>query len=132
MHNHRTSAFLQNPRLFSSLILLGLCNSTALLTHAAEATSSHLEEYPTEERVDYVLGCMAANGQDYLTMQKCSCSIDTIADLIPYVDYEAVKTVLSMQDQRGEIGVLFRTERSMKDRVQAFRSAQVEADLRCF
>ncbi len=30
-------------------------------------------------RVDYVIGCMAANGQDQIVMAKCSCSIDYIA-----------------------------------------------------
>ncbi|SHF35132.1 hypothetical protein SAMN02745148_02388 [Modicisalibacter ilicicola DSM 19980] len=112
-----------------TLLLAGLLPASA---SADEAPAGHLAEYPTTERVDYVLGCMAANGQDYLTMQKCSCSIDVIAGLMPFDEYEAVKTVLSMQDQRGETGVLFRTERSMQDRVRAFRSAQTEADLRCF
>ena len=89
-------------------------------------------DYPTTTRVDYVLGCMAANGQDYLTMQKCACSIDTIAELMPYEDYEEVETILRTRELRGEIGVLFRTEGTMEDRVQKFRMAQVEADLRCF
>lgn len=89
-------------------------------------------DYPTEVRVDYVIGCMATNGQDYLTMQKCACSIDTIAELMPYQEYEAVATILSMRERRGQIGVLFRTERGMEDQVQRFRAAQVEADLRCF
>ena len=51
-------------------------------------------DYPTATRVDYVLGCMAANGQTYLIMQKCACSIDVIASLIPYEEYERVETIL--------------------------------------
>lgn len=89
-------------------------------------------DYPTETRVDYVLGCMAANGQDHLMMQKCSCSIDVIAELMPHEDYEAARTVMSMQDQPGELGMLFRTERSMQEDLNHFRSVQAEADLRCF
>ncbi|ERL49837.1 hypothetical protein BJB45_01570 [Halomonas huangheensis] len=89
-------------------------------------------DYPTAARVDYVIGCMAANGQDHLTMQQCSCSIDVIAEQLPYDDYEAVATVMGMQEQRGEMGVLFRTERSMQDDVEHFRSVQADADLRCF
>nr|WP_240457863.1 hypothetical protein [Halomonas socia] len=89
-------------------------------------------DYPTSTRVDYVLGCMAANGQNHLVMQQCSCSIDVIAELIPYDDYESVETVMRMDDQRGELGVLFRTERGLQDQVRQFRSAQAEADLRCF
>lgn len=89
-------------------------------------------DYPTESRVDYVLGCMAANGNTYLTMQKCSCSIDVIAEHLSHEAYEQVATVMSMQDQRGELGVLFRTERGMQDQVQALHQAQADANLRCF
>ncbi|WP_208656614.1 MULTISPECIES: hypothetical protein [Halomonadaceae] len=107
----------------------------ARLTAALALMASPLamaNDYPTETRVDYVLGCMAANGQNYLVMQKCACSIDTIAELMPYADYEAVETVMRMNDQRGELGMLFRTERSMQDQLRHFRSVQAEADLRCF
>jgi hypothetical protein len=89
-------------------------------------------DYPTVTRVDYVLGCMAANGKDYLVMQKCACSIDVIAEFMPHEDYEAVRTVMGMQDQPGELGMLFRTERSMQEDLNHFRSVQAEADLRCF
>lgn len=89
-------------------------------------------DYPTEARVDYVLGCMAANGQDYLTMEKCSCSIDEIAERVPYTEYEAVETVIRMQNKRGELGMLFRTGKVFEDRIQTFRAAQAQASLQCF
>lgn len=89
-------------------------------------------DYPTETRVDYVIGCMAANGQDYLTMQKCSCSIDAIAERIPFEEYEAAETVMRMHEQRGELGMLFRTEHGIEEQLKEFRSAQAEADLQCF
>lgn len=104
------------------LLALSLLGSPAVLAN----------DYPTESRVDYVLGCMAANGNSYLTMQKCSCSIDVIAEHLSYETYEQVATVLGMQDQRGELGVLFRTERGMQDQVQALHQAQADANLRCF
>ena len=96
------------------------------------ATASLANDYPTEARVDYALGCMAANDNSYLTMQKCSCSIDVIAEHLPYEVYEQVETVMGMQDQRGELGVLFRTERGMQDQLRALRQAQADANLRCF
>lgn len=89
-------------------------------------------DYPTSARVDYVIGCMAANGHNVLAMQKCSCSIDTIAEKFPYERYERVETILRMRAGRGELGLMFRTSRALEDDVQAFRRAQVEADLRCF
>src|SRR5690625_959058 len=98
----------------------------------ATSTAAMANDYPTETRVDYVLGCMAANGQDYLTMQKCSCSIDAIAEAMPYEDYERVETIVRMRDRRGELGVLFRTSRMLEDDMQEFTRAQVQADLQCF
>lgn len=109
--------------------VLGILLGTLALVTATPAIAN---DYPTEARVDYVLGCMAANGQGRLVMQRCSCSIDVIAEQIPYEQYEAVETILSMHDQRGELGVLFRTERGLQEQVEAFRAAQTEADLRCF
>ncbi|WP_111415386.1 hypothetical protein [Billgrantia lactosivorans] len=113
--------------------------AVGVLRHAALAclliplaATAQANDYPTEARVDYVLGCMAANGEDYLTMQKCSCSIDVIAEHLPYETYEQVETVLGMQDQRGELGVLFRTERGMQDQLETLRQAQADANLRCF
>ncbi len=107
-----------------------LVAALAALVLALPATAKH--DYPTEARVDYVLGCMASNGQNYLVMQKCSCSIDVIAEIMSYEDYEAAETVLRMRERRGELGVLFRTEKDLEDRMQEFRRAQTEADLQCF
>lgn len=108
---------------------LGWLVGTWLLAAAVPALAN---DYPTEARVDYVLGCMAANGQTRLVMQQCSCSIDVIAEQLPYAAYEEVETILSMHDQRGELGQLFRTERGLQEQVETFRAAQTEADLRCF
>jgi hypothetical protein len=96
------------------------------------AAPAAANDYPTATRVDYVLGCMAANGSDYLMMEKCACSIDVIASLMPYEDYERVETILRMRERRGELGILFRSESGMEAEVQEFKQAQVEADLRCF
>ena len=110
-------------------VLRGLALACLLLPFA---TISLANDYPTEARVDYVLGCMAANDNSYLTMRKCSCSIDVIAEHLSYETYEQVEVVLGMQDQRGELGVLFRTERGMQDQLRALRLAQADANLRCF
>jgi hypothetical protein len=88
--------------------------------------------YPTAARVDYVLACMASNGQDYLTMQRCSCSIDSIAEAIPFAIYEQIETIQRMRQGRGELALLFRTSPGLEEQMQAFRQAQIEADLKCF
>ncbi|GHC15584.1 hypothetical protein [Aidingimonas halophila] len=114
--------------LIKALLCIGLLGIVTSPVQAHE--DAH--DYPTEARVDYVIGCMAANGEDYLTMQKCSCSIDTIAEMVPYSEYEEVETIMSMHDKRGELGVLFRSEHGMEEQLDEFRNAQTEADLQCF
>jgi hypothetical protein len=54
-------------------------------------------DYPTSERADYVIGCIAANGNTREALLKCACAIDTIAGLMPYADYEKAETALSLQ-----------------------------------
>ena len=89
---------------------------------------------PTAAVADYVFGCMASNGQTPQALEKCSCSIDVIASIIPYKEYEAGETVLRMRQVRGggEKMDLFRDTAVAKEAVERLRRAQVEAELRCF
>ena len=69
-------------------------------------------DYPTVALADYVLGCMAANGNTRLALERCACSIDAIAEQLPYDRYEAADTVLRMQaGNLGERGADFATRR---------------------
>jgi hypothetical protein len=88
--------------------------------------------YPTEALADYVFGCMAANGQTRDAMRRCSCSIDVIASILPYDDYEKAETVIAMRAQAGERASLFADVPQLRAMAQKLREAQVEADFRCF
>jgi hypothetical protein len=90
-------------------------------------------DYPTSARADYVLGCMAANGNTRQALLQCSCAIDTIAGLLPYPEYEKAETVLRMQAGGGgeRLGV-FRDPPEVKAMVERLRRAQAEANLECF
>ncbi|TWF58551.1 hypothetical protein [Neorhizobium alkalisoli] len=89
-------------------------------------------DYPTVAIVDYVRGCMTANGETRAALQSCSCSIDVIESIIPYDRYEAAETFRSLGLQTGERGVLFRQGAAAKSAVSELRRAQAEADVRCF
>ncbi|PWC37844.1 hypothetical protein [Azospirillum sp. TSO35-2] len=99
---------------------------------ALPAAASPANDYPTEARADYVIGCMMANGQSHTVMQKCACSIDAIADRIPYDDYTAMETVKVMGDLPGERASLFRGAGWAKDLMDRLRQAQIAADRQCF
>jgi hypothetical protein len=110
--------------------------SVGVLIAAALIPASHSRaagnDYPTEARVDYVLGCMAANGQSRLIMRRCACSIDYIAKRMSYDDYVAVKTVQRLRRQGGERTSIFRDSETANTLVDEFRRLQVQADLECF
>src|SRR6185437_7688567 len=88
----------------------------ALLLLAATARAN---DYPTAERADYVLGCMAANGNTREALLKCSCAIDEIASLMPYAQYERAETALSLQAGGGVGGrtALFRDPPEIKQAI---------------
>lgn len=104
----------------------------AIVLAAFPAAAGPANDYPTAARADYVIACMAANGQSHVVMEKCACSIDAIADRITYDDYTAIETVKVMADMPGERAGIFRSSGWAKDLMDRFRQAQVAADRKCF
>jgi hypothetical protein len=103
----------------------------ALLVTVLPATAAN--DYPTAETVDYVLGCMAANGNTREALRRCSCSIDFIAKRLPFAEYEKAETALSLQlggGVGGRVG-LFRDPPEIKEVIEQLRQAQAEANLEC-
>lgn len=89
-------------------------------------------DYPTVAVVDYVYGCLKANGETRTALESCSCSIDVIASIVPYERYEAAEAFRSLGLQSGEKGVLFRQSAPAKSAATELKRAQAEADVRCF
>ncbi|WP_158046688.1 hypothetical protein [Skermanella pratensis] len=114
----------------ATALSIGGANAQTAGPAANPTTDPH--DYPTSARVDYVIGCMATNGQTQEAMERCSCSIDHIAQTIPYNSFVQLETIRRMQDQPGERALLFRSVGWVKDLQERFRLAQVEADLECF
>ncbi len=104
----------------------------ALAAGGVVARADDLNDYPTAVRVDYVFGCMKANGETRQALEQCSCSIDVIATLLPYDRYVTAETVLSMVQAQGTIGGQFRSTALAKGAVDDLRRAQAEAEVRCF
>ena len=104
-----------------------------VLLFAAGAAHAEGNDYPTSDRADYVIGCMAANGNTREALLKCSCAIDTIASLMPYSHYEQAETALSLQaggGVGGRVG-LFRDPPQIKAVIEELHRAQAEANLQC-
>jgi hypothetical protein len=104
-----------------------------MLALAAGSVPAEANDYPTSARADYVIGCMAANGNTREALLKCSCAIDTIASLMPFSHYEQAETALSLQaggGVGGRVG-LFRDPPQIKAVIEELHRAQAEANLQC-
>ena len=106
----------------SGLAALGLA-VLAATAWAADPAKPPRNDYPTTARADFVLGCMAANGNTREALFQCSCAIDTIANQLPYGDYEQAETALSLQVGGGVGGrvALFRDPPEIKAVLERLR-----------
>jgi hypothetical protein len=110
--------------------------SATLLILAAGAASALAatpdNDYPTAARSDYVFACMKTNGETRDMLERCSCSIDVIATVLPYDQYVAAETVASLSQAPGQIGSMFRETQQAKTKLVDLHRAQAEAEVRCF
>jgi hypothetical protein len=89
-------------------------------------------DYPTDVVADYVIGCMASNGETQDMLRRCSCSIDAVSSIVPYDTYEKASTILQMRQVAGDATAVFRSMTKLDEIVKQLRLAQIEADFRCF
>lgn len=109
-----------------------LAGLAMLTTVAAPAKAEEMvNDFPTSARADYVFACMQVNGQSREALEKCACSLDVIASLMPYDEYEAVETIISVYKRGGKAQQQF-SNLDLQRRVKEMRRAQVEGELRCF
>ncbi len=108
---------------------LPLCLSATL---AFGSVGNAAGDYPTSALADYVFGCMKSNGETRDALNRCSCSIDVIASLMPYDHYERAETFKRMSLMSGEASGLFRESAPAKGALSELKRAQAEADIRCF
>jgi hypothetical protein len=104
----------------------------AIMMTATIARAEEVNDYPTAARVEYVFGCLKANGETRQVIEQCSCSIDVVASLVPYDRYVTAETVLSMSQVQGNLGGQFRTSEQAASALNELRRAQAEAEVRCF
>ncbi|WP_339762145.1 hypothetical protein [uncultured Sulfitobacter sp.] len=99
---------------------------------SAQSVAERLNDYPTAARADYVFACMVTNGQTREMLDRCACSIDEIASILPYAQYLQAETVLSMRRVGGERMAIFQSASMAEHLVADMRRAQAEAEIVCF
>ena len=90
-------------------------------------------DYPTRDRVDYVLECIAKHGGlSYINQYACGCKIDKIAEQLSFAEYESARTFVQMQKTPGEAGSAFRDPKHGKDLRKQLKEADAAAEKACF
>ena len=131
MRHGRPRAYLSTGREYARLILSAAAGLAALALSQAAQAGEQANDFPTAARADYVFACMAVNGQTREALEKCACSIDVIASLMPYSAYEEAETIMSVRQRGGESIAVFNIG-LMREKVNRLKRAQVEGELRCF
>ena len=91
------------------------------------------ENYPTEETVRFVLGCMAELGeQNDENMYTCVCRHDVIAREIPvFEEYDGARIYERFKVMPGEKGQFFRDNELGAQLFEKLVSARAVADSEC-
>ncbi len=89
-------------------------------------------DFPTSARAEYVFACMSTNGQSREILDKCSCSVDTLAELMTYDEYVDAETTVRMRQMSGDRTAIFRDVEWVSKALEKLRTAQAEAEIRCF
>ena len=105
-----------------------LSSAAIVFALAAAAPQAFAYDYPTADRVQFVLECMYRNGGSNVYVYKCSCAIDSIAQKLTYDEYIDASTIARYQGMPGEGMGLFRD--APEERAAAKRYRDVDADAR--
>ena len=108
------------------------CATTAEQAPAEPALAAN--DYPTRDRVEYVLNCVAQHGGlTYITQYACGCKIDKIAEKLTFKEFEDAKTFTYLsKGQTGDAGAVFRDPAQSKDLRKRLKEAEEYAEKSCF
>ncbi len=118
-----------------SLIIAGCASNPekTIEESVTPATTILQNDYPTRDRVEYVLNCVAQHGGlSYINQYACGCKIDKIAEKLSFNDYDAAKTFSYLKSTPGENGSAFRDPKNSKDLRKLLKEAEEAAEKSCF
>ncbi|PUA17524.1 hypothetical protein [Glaciimonas sp. PCH181] len=103
-----------------------------LLLAVAAPITAYANDFPTSDRVEYVLECMKNHAGKYEYLYKCSCAIENIATQLKYEDYVELSVALRSQTMGGERGAEFRDPEMVKAMAKKYKTIQTAANAACF
>lgn len=117
-------------------LIIGMAAALLLaVAGAQEATtpaSAAAHDYPTYERVRYVLQCIERNGAgDAALVYQCSCAIDKLAERFSIDDYVEMQTAVNGSSIAGERGGALRDNPALRVDARHYREAEAAALKSC-
>ncbi|MGB7988288.1 MAG: hypothetical protein WCF44_02765 [Candidatus Methylophosphatis roskildensis] len=103
----------------------------ASLGNPGWAEETRVNDFPTTDRVEFVLECMNRNGGEQQYIYKCSCEIDEIAKAYKYDDYVEAATVARYRNFGGERIGVFRDPDGMKKLNKDYSEVRAAARKTC-
>jgi len=90
-------------------------------------------DFPTVDRVNYVLECMRAHpGPQYEMVSKCSCALDGLAREIKHDQYVEFSTATNANSIGGERGNTIRDTEMLQVEIRKYRALQSKVKKACF
>lgn len=90
-------------------------------------------DFPTADRVNYVLECMRTHpGAQFEMVSKCSCAIDAIAKAVKHADYVDMSTAFNANSIGGERGSYIRDAEVLQAKIKRYRELQTRVKKGCF
>lgn len=100
---------------------------------AKPKAQTHLNNYPTADRVLFVEACMALHpGPRFEMLSKCSCTLDSVATKMPFAEFESAATATNAFSIGGERGGYIRDTAVLNDEIKRFKEVQKVAKTGCF
>jgi hypothetical protein len=130
---------MKNIKLLSTFVALALLSACAPIPEKpvapapeAEAAPQLGNDFPTQDRVEYVLECIAKKGGlKYETLYPCICKIDKIAGKMRYHEFAEAKTFTYMRKTPGDQGAIFRDPPQAKQLRNQLKEAEQYAEDNC-
>jgi hypothetical protein len=132
MKNHLKALFVSTS---FALIIAGCASNPEKEAENKPVTASATlqNDYPTRDRVEYVLNCVAQHGGlSYINQYACGCKIDKIAEKLNFADFEGAKTFSYLKSMAGEKGAIGRDPKQSRDLRKLLTQAEDEAEKSCF
>ncbi len=117
--------------------LLNACSTTTTQPKTQsiqEDTQIQTNDFPTQDRVEFFLECVAQHGGEfrYEVVYPCICSVDKLASKITYQEYTEAKTFTYLRSTPGEKGGIFRDPPKAKQLRKQLKEAKKYAEQSCF